>query len=468
MKRLFILFIIIFFSYDLYAEKCIISGNAATYIGDKLELFTYSDYITKTKIKITDCIVDEEGNFVCEVNSDKIFEAFFDLNVFIGKIFIEPGKKFEIVLPKKTVRNEADILNPYFEHIEFFIRILNDDNSITNGIKQFNKLYNESIDIIFKNPKHINSGLVEKEIFKILKSTEHIDNKYFDEYKTYKFLHLRQLSYYKNKEAVIRKNYSYKDVLYENPAYNDLLSEVFGSYLFEEHGDTLYKILAVSKDWNSLNRYLATNNKYFDKEFREYFLSLNLYKLFYRSNHYQKSIINIFKTAVASDISDYTRSVINNILKKSGALIIGSPVPVFTLYDQNRESISLSDLSGDFIYLSFFVKESYSCQKDLILLDQLHKKNIDDLKVVTIFKDSTHQNIIDLALNNNYDWTILHCYQKDKILKDYQIVAFPTYFLIHPKGTLLIMPAPGPAEDFEAVFSKVYQDYKRELLRGNY
>ncbi|MCD4793386.1 MAG: TlpA family protein disulfide reductase [Bacteroidales bacterium] len=467
MKRILIFLTVIIFSLDSYAEKCVISGNAATYSGDRLELFTYSDYITKTRIKIAGCIVAEDGYFVFEFNSDKTFQAFINLNVFLGKIIIEPGKKIEIVLPKKTVRNEADILNPYFKQIEFYIRVLNEDNNITNAINKFNRLYNESFDVIFKDPKHINSGLVEQELMKISDSLQHIDNKFFEDYKFYKFLHLRQLSYYKNKEAVIRKNYSSKDVLYDNPAYNDLLIEEFGTFMFEENGDTLYKILSTTKDWRSINNFLANNEKYNNKDFREYFLSLSLYKLFYRNNIYQRSIINILKTAGNSGINDHTKSIIRNILGKTETLIVGSPVLDFTIYNQYKESISLSDFSGDFIYLSFFTKDSYTCQKDIILLSQLQKKNIDLLTIITVFKDPNHQDIIDLSENNNYDWTILHCYDKDKILKDYKVVAYPTYYLIHPEGTLSLMPAPGPAEDFEAEYFKIYKEYQRKLTRDN-
>ena len=44
----------------------------------------------------------------------------------------------------------------------------------------------------------VESGVVENEILKISKSLQHIDNKFFEDYKFYRFLHLRQLSYYKN------------------------------------------------------------------------------------------------------------------------------------------------------------------------------------------------------------------------------------------------------------------------------
>jgi len=36
-----------------------------------------------------------------------------------------------------------------------------------------------------------------------------------------------------------------------------------------------------------------------------------------------------------------------------------------------------------------------------------------------------------------------------EVLKEYDIRAFPTYFLIGPDGKLILSPAPSPAEDFE-------------------
>jgi len=444
-----------------------VTGNAGTYAGDKLEIFRYSDYITKNRIKILSVPVDVDGNFTFEIESDQIFELLIDLDVFLGKLFIEPGKTLKIVLPKKTQRSEADILNPYFEQIEFYIRELEDESNITNAVRKFNSLWNDSFDVIFKNPKHINSGVVEKEIEKINDSLSFIKNEFFEEYKYYKLLHLRQLSYYKNKDAVIKKNYSNKKVLFNNPAYNLLLAKEFETYMFEENKDTLYKVLNYTKDWKSLNNFVAQDNKYFEKDFREYFLSINLYKLFYKNTHYQNKIIRILQTADNSDINENTRIIINNILKISGTLVVGSQVINFTLYDQNKERKSLSDFRGEYIYLSFFKKDSYVCQKDQVLLDAIYKKKHEKLKIITVFIDDDHQNVIDLAKDNKFEWTLLHCYDNDRILKDYKVVAFPTYYLIDPNGNLKMIPAPGPSEGFETAYFSVYQEYKREQIRNN-
>jgi hypothetical protein len=41
------------------------------------------------------------------------------------------------------------------------------------------------------------------------------------------------------------------------------------------------------------------------------------------------------------------------------------------------------------------------------------------------------------------------------VLKEYDIRAFPTYFLIGPDGKLILSPAPSPSEDFESELFEV-------------
>jgi peroxiredoxin len=468
MKYFGLLTTLIVLVFNLSAQECTIYGNAGTYSGDKLKLYKYSDYYSKTKIVISECTVDTAGYFTFTVKSDKVFEAILDLDVFLGRIMIEPGKKIKIILPQKQVRNAADEMNPFFKPMEFFVKTPESTDNITAAISAFEKLYDLSFEKIFKDPKHINSGQVEMEISDIDEKTSYCTDSFFIEYKKYRFLNLRQLSYYKNKPAVLQKNFSKEKVQYMNPAYNDLLNETFGSYIFEAKADSIYKYLQNKKNWVSLNSLLSMNEMYYAKDFREYLLAINLCNLFYRQAIYQNDILQIFKNAIDTDIHPITRALITNFLKKSGITVIGNQAPGFVLYNQDKEQISLADFRGWFVYLCFSNLESYACQKDLPLIKDLYKKNIDGLKIITLFKDDNHQRIIDYAVKNEYEWPVLHCYGSDRVLQDYKVAAYPSYFLIHPDGTLVLMPAPGPAEDFEAAYFKHYQEWKRQQIReGN-
>lgn len=450
-----------------FSQVCTIKGNAGTYAGEKLELFRYTDYIIKAKKRVANVPVDSQGYFSVDIETDKPFLIYFDLDVFVGKIVAEPGKVLNIVLPKKTVRYEEDELNPYFKPIEFYIRVLNDENSVNMGLRKFHDMYKDASKIIFKDPKHINSGTVEKEISKINEAVAQITDTFFKEYIDYKFLHLRALTYYKNKKAVLRKNFSSKEILYDNPAYNDLLEEQFGTFLFDEKADTLYKILVSNQNWNELDRFLAKNEMFYNKDFREYFLIMNLYKLFYKQPIYQKAILRIMQTAQGADINEHTRRSVSNFVKKSGNLVRGNYVKDFTLYDQYKDQKTLSEYKGKFVYLSFYTRDSYTCEQDEILLKELYEKKIKDLEIITVYKDHSHQNIIIHAQKNKYEWPVLHCYESDKILEDYNVIAYPTYYLINPEGKLLMLPAPGPAENFESEFFNVYQEWRRRQIREN-
>ncbi|MDP4226874.1 MAG: hypothetical protein Q8910_10895, partial [Bacteroidota bacterium] len=53
-----------------------------------------------------------------------------------------------------------------------------------------------------------------------------------------------------------------------------------------------------------------------------------------------------------------------------------------------------------------------------------------------------------------YTWTFLYCGNQTSLLKEYNIRAFPTCYLINPDGKLSISPAPLPSENIElTIFS---------------
>ena len=139
MKKVTIFFIIIYaFANIINAQNVIISGNARTYAGDEFHWKTYSDQLTFTETLLSTGKVDNKGNFKFTLNIDKPTISFIHLNVFKGILYIEPGKSYNIVLPKKVVKIPADELNPYFEETEFFVRCTNTDSTDLNYlIKKF-------------------------------------------------------------------------------------------------------------------------------------------------------------------------------------------------------------------------------------------------------------------------------------------------------------------------------------------
>jgi len=134
------------FSLNTSAQITTVKGNAKTYAGDTLCILAYSDYLSMKEEKLADAIVSSNGDFTFNFRCDEVRYAFIQLDVFSGFIFLEPGKNYEIVLPKKQNRAIEDQLNPYFKPMEFFIsQIAIDKQSLNSLIPEFEKAYAKNL-----------------------------------------------------------------------------------------------------------------------------------------------------------------------------------------------------------------------------------------------------------------------------------------------------------------------------------
>ena len=118
-----------------------------------------------------------------------------------------------------------------------------------------------------------------------------------------------------------------------------------------------------------------------------------------------------------------------------------------------------------FVFLNFFEFENSACEKEITALADLYHKKIDLLEIVTLWSGGTPDDMEFFTERTGLTWTFLYISETSQVLEDYNIRAFPAYYLIHPEGTLLMLPAPGPSEDFESRYYQEYSKWKRELQR---
>ncbi len=469
MKRIIIFsFICIAIISKSFAQNVIISGNAKTYAGDTLTLYTFSDYIVKNKEVLKKAKVDSSGNFIFNLNISETICSYIDLNVFRGVIYIEPGKEYKIILPEKTLKNDEDKLNPYFRMQDFYIRALNTDkNDLNNAIIKFDALNNYYIDRLFANYKgKVHSKVAEDAIKAITDSMSYISNPFFENYKKYEFALLRFTTYLRKKEQVLNMYFKNDEILYRNPSYNLALSKIFSDYLSEYISSNLNKKQSNKSFWNKLNNDIINATGIENEDFREYLIISNLYNLFYTKPELKKNLLEKIKIVEDNLKIDFHKKIISDFLFKAKKLIPGNIAPYINLKNSKNEIVSLEKFRGKFVYLGFYCPDSYPCKKDIDLLKNLRERNIDLLEIVTIWKDKSYKDMIEYVKSNDIKHTFLFCKENSPLLKEYKIHTFPTYFFIHPEGKLLMISAPSPSEDFEATYYKIYQDWRRKLIRN--
>ncbi|PID87998.1 MAG: hypothetical protein CSB06_02735 [Bacteroidia bacterium] len=461
-KSALFIFLALCISNRSFGAETIVYGNAGTYAGTTLTMYRFSDYVTQKKQTIATCRVDTAGYFKFSLQTDETFEAFIDLDVFVAIIIIEPAKKLKIVLPKRTVRLKEDKLNPYFQPYFFYPPTPENPKSLTNVFKRFDKDYKSTLNKVFKNRRDINYTLLIEELKNLDSLYKQPQNSFFQTYAKYKILYMKHLSYFKNKKALLRQIVLKDKIHYYNPGYNLTFQDIFGNFV-TENNEQMFKFLYNAADWFALENHIQ--HKYSplldNKDFREYMLLVNLCQLFHTHEDLKLNIIKIMRNALHSGITGEVKAMIQNFLDENEALILNKKAPDFVLYNTQKDKINLENFQGQFVYLNFMQRGNYACEKDMDLLRMLHAKEIDNLAIVTIINDEAPMDSIrSFVEKKDYQWTILQCFSKDKVLKDYKVSAYPAYFLIHPEGSLLMHPAPSPEKNFEAAYFKVYRAWK--------
>ncbi|WP_205501337.1 peroxiredoxin family protein [Rufibacter psychrotolerans] len=155
---------------------------------------------------------------------------------------------------------------------------------------------------------------------------------------------------------------------------------------------------------------------------------------------------------------------VNAQYKQHRRIGLGSTAPAFTLLSANGDSVSLGQFKNKMVYLGFWRTHCGICTVDQqaykYFAQQLADKDIVLLQVsvgedFNTWKANTAQKKLPGTQLYAPDLSA-------RILQDYDVKNFPTYFLIAPDGTLISTNArrPGHAEGARDIAAAVDQYYK--------
>ncbi len=473
MKKTGILLIIFFAFTDIAnAQNVSITGNAKTYAGDELVWKTYDDQITFTEKQLAVSKVKKNGDFKFTFQIDKPTISFIHLSVFKGILYLEPGKSYQIVLPKKVDKLPEDELNPFFEEAEFFVRCVNMDSTyLSYQIKKFDKLYDLYMIKSFKYfSGKVSKPIVDSIIDLIEKEFPENENQYFTDYKNYNYAALRLMAYERNKKRFLNQYFANQAILFNNPAYMDLFNRVFANHLSvlyrEPKGKRIPYNLIKQKSLSSLKSTLDSFPYLTNDTLQDMVILKSLFDNFYKEDFPRSSILFMLDSIELSTKLDEVKITARNIKNKLTTLLPGFFAPDFNLKDVNGKQVSLSDFKGKFVYLNFSNPASYSCQKDFITLQQLNRQQYELLNIVTVCVCSSYDEMKQLVKDNKLNWTFLYYKKNNQLLKKYDVQVYPSYYLINPEGKLVMSPAFPPTEaSFEARYFDALKAWKKELQR---
>ena len=141
-------------------------------------------------------------------------------------------------------------------------------------------------------------------------------------------------------------------------------------------------------------------------------------------------------------------------------LTTGTMAPDFKakLYKDNKE-VKLSDYKGKIVVLDFWYMSCYPCQMAIPHLNSVQEKYKDKVVVLGVNASDTDEKQIkkipDFIKRNNLGYDIAMI--ERNVVKQYNIHAFPTLYVIDPKGIIKYAQR-GFSEELEKSLNKIIKD----------
>ncbi len=453
------------------AQTATITGNAKTYAGDTLHAYMIEDFITKQETEVSAASVDADGNFTFKIKVSQTSVVYIDLTVFKGIIFVQPGKIYEVVLPQKQKIRPDDELNPFFKPMVFYVKCVNNaDDDLNSLIPQFDREYSRALSIILNSTSGFSKKMTDS-IENIINGKFNTENSFFSDYKNYRFAMLDYTAYRRKKDDIVTNFFSNKPILTQNPAYADLFDEMLANP-FSGGPNSVLAVKGIysgiyDRSYDKLKRTVTKDSKFKDQRLADYVILKGLHDSYFSDSFPKEAIIAVIDSfAMMSPNRDF-RNIADRMVCSLTKLMIGYPVPQFSLEDVDGNKYSPAGERGKFIYLTFFNPRSYTALGDFDLIKSIRKEiPPETLQIITIFVSPNRKDLENFMRQNpDCNWPVVW-YNGDKtLLKDYNIRAYPTYYMINPAGNLVMNPAPSPTENFGQRLDALVRNWKIEQYR---
>ena len=337
-----------------------------------------------------------------------------------------------------------------------------DDKSKFNDVdtvysaEAYTKILNNSTSYISNNLQEID---VSAEIQKVDSLFSDVDNKFFHDFKRYKFALYQSASSNQKMKSISNNYYLYNEILYNNNAYMDLFNQVYDEYFQyfgrTDNGRKIYSDIGKLKSITALKNTLGNDSILSNDTLKEFVILKCLHDEFYNDKFSRAAMLTVLDSLSLQTKVEEHKIIANNIREKVTKLMLGYKPPAFELYDKDSTLVNLDSFEGRYVYLGFCTTTSYACIKEFAMLESLYKKHNEHFEIVIISMDESLPQMKRFVEMKNYSFKFLYYGNQSDVFKDYDIRAFPTYYFIDKKGKLAITPAPSPDQNSEFAIFKV-------------
>lgn len=439
-------------------------GTAIQFSGEELYIRQVSNPITGSSTIIDTIKINSEGDFQISIPREKPGWIFINSGLFRVNMFMEPGKGYEIELPPKTEKSEADIRNPFYQPVLAHMKVLSeypliDENPALTG-EDINSRMFEFDTLLNRKNRELRDQIRLKKTYNtdslihVLEQPYRYDSvDYFSTYRKYRYGILKINSRDVGLQHIYENYLGSKPLQTDNPAFMELYKEMYKEFLFyysrTDDGKNINHIINRLHNADALMDTLLRHPAIPDRSFAELLIIKEVFDIYNKGYFFREALLILLDSIAENPINPEHGKYALEVKEKLIRLKPGNMPPDFSLTDISGEEITLEELKGRYVYLNFCTPENYSCLKEFPFLDAIHRVHEKYLNIVTIMVANDHSEMVDFVTRNNYNWTFLFYGNNEEILTEYKVKAYPTCYLLDPDGYMLQSPAVLPTEGLE-------------------
>ena len=441
------------------APNITIKGRAANADGKEIELYKYSDRLSRAEVLLDHAVIGGTTGFELRMYAKYTTLVFLQVENYSQSFFVEPGRTYEIYIPKfdwsidekRNVNLSPEALPVGFENLpkdEVNFKI-NDFDALVDSFITANRHY-------FDQKFHPQRRYFDTLCALVEKRMPDGKNAFFNRYKKFSLAELKFKLHFDSRKNMFNKYISGQPPLYYDENYMSLFFTLFANSL---SGGNRYNNVHRLSRWvngGNLSTYMDSiglDPLLRNEQVRELVAIQALNESYYKTKTYKpdKVVAALEELRARSKFPEH-RELIKNLLTHYARSSKGGEVASFSLPDADRRMVSLDSFKGKWIYLSFVrVGEVHSMREIETLAffkDSIYARS-KNVEFVTICCDREFQKMYHFLRNSKngarYSWTWLHFNNNFKLLERYGVVSFPTFLLINPDGKLQysITPSPG-------------------------
>lgn len=452
-KQTVILFSIFILSFSTKAQnKAIITGYAPQFVGQKVTLYTYADYLTNSKVKIGEAVVERDSLFKIENTTKTTVKVILEIANTESEIYLQEKSSYNIEYYK--LKNQAvSFVNQPAQTVFYGL----DSNDINYRILEYNNWFD--MYIYYNQNKIKQSGFLSVlDTFKVYayEQYKNLNNPYFINYVRYNIANMEMSKL--NRDNKNGKQQAYMEYIRPYPVYakNDQYMEFVKGYYpkdFESFSPHMKSSVFLSMDKASptrLMRALGKDPLLEKKELRELVMVNMLGNSYYKRGYNRQNLITILDSVRV--FSKYKTNAIaaKNMLVYLTKLESGYPAPEINIEMATNSYLNWGNFEGKYIYVNFFANWNQVSLNEMKVIKDLELKYGEDIEFVSFSADKTRAEFDEFIKNNpDYNWNIVFLGENHELLDRFNVKTIPAYYLIDQKGFMAQSPAKSPSPNGE-------------------